>query len=124
MFRSAGFSLLRAEGFSWSLEVLSGGLGISNLQFLIKNITFFSCKFFYFFVIKTLDPDWIRIQIGLFSLKCWIRIRNNGKRPTFFALRHISSPVLPVPVVIMAFPFPYLSLYSLCVAGTVRFTYF
>jgi hypothetical protein len=29
-------SLLRAEGFSCSLDVLYGGLGISKLQFLIK----------------------------------------------------------------------------------------
>jgi hypothetical protein len=29
---------LRAEGFSCSLGVLYGGLGISNLQFLIKKI--------------------------------------------------------------------------------------
>jgi hypothetical protein len=36
MFRSAGCSLLRAEGFSCSLcslDVLYGGLGISKLQF-------------------------------------------------------------------------------------------
>jgi hypothetical protein len=31
-----GCSLLRAEGFSCSLDVLYGGLGISKLQFLIK----------------------------------------------------------------------------------------
>ncbi len=34
MFLSTGCSLLTAEGFSWSLGVLSGGLGISKLQFL------------------------------------------------------------------------------------------
>ncbi len=33
---SAGCSLLRAEGFSCSLDVLYEGLGISKLQFLIK----------------------------------------------------------------------------------------
>ncbi len=38
MFWSAGCSLLRAEGFSCSLGVLYGGLGISKLQFLIKKI--------------------------------------------------------------------------------------
>jgi hypothetical protein len=32
MFGSAGCSLLRAEGFSCSLGVLYGGLGISKLQ--------------------------------------------------------------------------------------------
>ncbi len=42
----------------FSLDVLYGGLGITKLQFLIKNISiFFSCKFFLIFVIKTLDPD-------------------------------------------------------------------
>jgi hypothetical protein len=35
---SSGCSLLRAEGFSCSLGVLYGGLGISKLQFLIKKI--------------------------------------------------------------------------------------
>ncbi len=34
--RSAGCSLLRAVGFSWSLDVLYGGLGISKVQFLIQ----------------------------------------------------------------------------------------
>ncbi len=38
MFLSAVCSLLRAEGFSCSLGVLYGGLGISKLQFLIKKI--------------------------------------------------------------------------------------
>jgi hypothetical protein len=33
-----GCSLLRAEGFSSSLGVLYGGLGISKLQFLFKKI--------------------------------------------------------------------------------------
>ncbi len=38
IFWSVGCSLLRAEGFSCSLGVLYGGLGISKLQFLIKKI--------------------------------------------------------------------------------------
>jgi hypothetical protein len=38
MFLSTGCSFLRAEGFSCSLGVLCGGLGISKLQFLIKKI--------------------------------------------------------------------------------------
>jgi hypothetical protein len=38
MFWSAGCSLLRAEGFFYSLEVFYGGLGISKLQFLIRKI--------------------------------------------------------------------------------------
>ncbi len=47
---STGCSLLRAEGFSCSLGVLCGGLGLSKLQFLIKKIeikfaaiNFFQC---------------------------------------------------------------------------------
>jgi hypothetical protein len=38
MFLSTGCSLLRAEGFSYRLGVLYGGLGISKLQFLIRKI--------------------------------------------------------------------------------------
>jgi hypothetical protein len=41
MFRSAGCSLLRAEGFFCSLDVLYGGLGIGKLSFLIKKIFYF-----------------------------------------------------------------------------------
>ncbi len=41
LFLSTGCSLLRAEGFSCSLGVLYGGLGISKLKFLIKNIEIF-----------------------------------------------------------------------------------
>ena len=45
-----GCSLLRAEGFSCSLGVLYGGLGISKLQFLIKKIKikFLFVNFFQF----------------------------------------------------------------------------
>jgi hypothetical protein len=38
IFRGAGCSLLRAEGFSCSLGALYGGLGISKWQFLFKKI--------------------------------------------------------------------------------------
>jgi hypothetical protein len=38
MFLSTGGSLLRAKGFSCSLGMLYGGLGISKFQFLIKKI--------------------------------------------------------------------------------------
>ncbi len=38
MFLSTGCYLLRAEGFFCSLGVLSRGVGISKLQFLIKKI--------------------------------------------------------------------------------------
>ncbi len=50
---------MRAEGFSCSLGVLYGGLGISKLQFLIKEIEtkFPVINFFQFKVIK----PWIRI---------------------------------------------------------------
>ncbi len=66
-FLSARCSLLRAEGFSCSLDVLYVGLGYSKLQFLIKKILIFcpSVNYFQCLVI------WIRT-----NLKCWIRIRN------------------------------------------------
>ncbi len=49
MFWSGGCSLLKAESFSCSFDVLYGGKGISKLQFLIKNINyFFTCNFFHF----------------------------------------------------------------------------
>ncbi len=50
IFWSAGCSLLRAEGFSCSLGVLYGGLGIIKLQFLIKKIKikFLVVNFFQF----------------------------------------------------------------------------
>jgi hypothetical protein len=60
MFLSTGCSLLRAEGFSCSLGVLYGGLGIIKLQFLIKKIEIKvpAIKFLQFLVIK----PWIRIR--------------------------------------------------------------
>jgi hypothetical protein len=61
MLGTAGCSLLRAEDFSCSLDVLYKGLGISKLQFIIKQYQFFfSCKFFKNF----------------WSSKPWIQIRN------------------------------------------------
>jgi hypothetical protein len=62
--RSGGCSLLRAEGFSCSLWVFHGGLGISKLQFLIKKIykKFSSYKFDKFLIIKTRIRNWIRIR--------------------------------------------------------------
>ncbi len=50
---------MRAEGFSCSLCVLYGGLGITKLEFFIKkNIQFFSAvNVFQFLVIKTLDSE-------------------------------------------------------------------
>jgi hypothetical protein len=49
-----------AEGFSCSLDVLYGGLGIIKMQLLIKKIfkqIFSAEKFCQFLVIKALDPD-------------------------------------------------------------------
>jgi hypothetical protein len=53
MFLSTVCSLLRAEGFSCSLGVLCGGLGISKLQFLIKKI---EIKFPVFFNFRSSNP--------------------------------------------------------------------
>ncbi len=66
MFWSAGYSLLRAEGFFCSLDVLFGGLGINKL--IKKSLNFcFSCSCFQFLIIKTLDldPDWYPIQLNM-----------------------------------------------------------
>jgi hypothetical protein len=51
---------LRAEGFSCSLGVLYGGLGINKWQLLMKKIKikFSAVNFFQFYVIK----PWIRIR--------------------------------------------------------------
>ncbi len=59
MFLSTGCSLLRAEGFSCSLGVLYGGLGISKWKFLIKKIEikFPAINFFSILGHQTLDPD-------------------------------------------------------------------
>jgi hypothetical protein len=57
--------LLRAEGFSCSLDAHCGGLGISNLQFLINKIFLF------------MNPA----SGSVFSLKCWIRIRRYSMNP-------------------------------------------
>ena len=73
MFWSAGCSLLRVDGFSCSLDVLYGGLGIIKLLCFIKKYKFsFSCTFFTVFGHKNPGSGWIRIRI---DLKCWIRIR-------------------------------------------------
>ncbi len=50
---------MRAEGFSCSLGVLYGGLGIDKLQFLIKTIKIkiSSCKVSSILGHQTLDPD-------------------------------------------------------------------
>ncbi len=64
MFWSPWCSLLRAEGFSWRLDVLYGGLSISKLQFLIKKYLF--CQHLIILNFRSSKPlIWI-----------WIRIRN------------------------------------------------
>ncbi len=74
-------SLLRAESFSCSLDVLYEILGISKLQFFQKDIEKnFSCIFIQFLVIKTPDPDSEpnadpEPDADPDSVKCWIRIR-------------------------------------------------
>ncbi len=84
MFLSTGCSLLRAEGFSCSLGILYGGLGISKLQFLIKKI---EIKFpaIHFFNFRSSNPGsgsgirnhyekcWIRILIRIRIKSVWIR---------------------------------------------------
>ncbi len=72
IFWCAGCSLLRAEGFFWSFDVLYRGLGKSKLQLLIKKR--WKKKFqLYFFPFLSLKP-WIRSRNWI-HLKCWIRIR-------------------------------------------------
>jgi hypothetical protein len=69
MFLGAWCSLLRSEGFLFSLDVLYEGLEIGKKIAIFdqKNINFFfSCNFFIYF--------WIG-SVSVFSLKCWIRIR-------------------------------------------------
>jgi hypothetical protein len=46
-----------AEGFSCSLDILYGGLGIKYLKFIYKKKVFFCSKILQVFGIKTLDPD-------------------------------------------------------------------
>ncbi len=75
IFWSAWCSLWRAEGFSCSLDVLNGGLGISKFQFLIKNVFFQLYIFSQFWIIKTLNADWIRIGIQPKILRKRVRIR-------------------------------------------------
>jgi hypothetical protein len=54
IFSRVGCSLLRAEGFSCSLDFLYGGQGISKLQFLIKKEKKISAVFFFLFWSLTL----------------------------------------------------------------------
>ncbi len=52
---------MRAKGFFCNLDVLYEGLGIGKLKVDPKKIIFISDV--NFLVMKTLDPDWIRIGI-------------------------------------------------------------
>ncbi len=72
MFWSAGCSLLRAEGFTCSLEIPHGGPGINKWEFSINKRIYFSA------VIKALNPNWIRIRL---DLTLWIRNRNQCGSP-------------------------------------------
>ncbi len=65
--KSVEYSLLRAEGFSGSMDVFYGSLAISKLQFDFKK-----SSPVYFFSLWSSKP-WIRIYV-----KCWIRIRNTA----------------------------------------------
>jgi hypothetical protein len=51
---------LRAEGFSCSLDVLYGAIYDQKILNLFPAVNFFQ-----FFTIKTLDPDWIQIRMGI-----------------------------------------------------------
>jgi hypothetical protein len=79
MFRSAGCSFLRIEGFSSSLGVLYGGLGIKNCNFLCKIIGFFlSCKILQLLVIKILETDPTDINSGFESPLKPMQIHNTA----------------------------------------------
>ncbi len=65
--------MLGAQGFSSSLDILYGGVGISKLQFLTKkDIKKF--QLYFFSLIFWSSKPWILILIRI-RLKCWIRIR-------------------------------------------------
>jgi hypothetical protein len=61
IFRTAGCSLLRAEGFPRSRDVLMEAY-IFDQKKMLRN---FSCNFFQILIIKILDLDWLRIRIGI-----------------------------------------------------------
>ncbi len=56
MFWSAGCYLLRAEGFSCSLDILYGGLEISELQFLVKKISNLVFQLYFFYIFGQWNP--------------------------------------------------------------------
>jgi hypothetical protein len=100
MFLSTGCSLLRAEGFSCSLGVLYGGLGLSKLQFLIKKIEIKFPAIILFPILGHQTPDpGSGSGIRICNLKkCWIRIRIRisikSMRIRNPVSKHWKSPVL------------------------------
>ncbi len=76
--KNLNFNCFMNEGFSCTLDVLLGGLGISKLQFLIKKT--FSCNFFPIFG-HINQCSWsgsscfLAIRIRIHSSEAWIRIR-------------------------------------------------
>jgi hypothetical protein len=74
MLRSAGCSLLRAEDFSCSLDILYGSQGVSKLQVFFKKIgnNFVSAENFIKFLRSS--KTWSQIRISI-NQKCRVRIR-------------------------------------------------
>ncbi len=109
MFWSAWCSLLRAEGFFCSLDVLYGSLEIGELQFCSKK---------YLIVFSAINCwsskswIWIRSRPGsVFSLKCWIRIRIKWIRIRTLAL---SIWLCPLDLQICAYSATFLVHWLLC----------
>ena len=73
---------MRAEGFSCSMDVLYGGLGIDKLHFFYQKnfIIFFSCKFFPIFGHQNPGSG------SVFSLKCWIWIQGYLSGSTVYSV--------------------------------------
>jgi hypothetical protein len=92
MFLSTGCSLLRAEGFSCSLGVLCGGLGISKLHFLIKKIEIKYTAIIFFSILghQTLD-----LESGSGA---GIRNKKNAGSGSVSALNQCGSETLPASI--------------------------
>jgi hypothetical protein len=79
---------LRAEGFSCSLDVLYGGLGISKLKFVIKKILIFSALHFFqlviLIVIQTKMLDSYPESINPDPKHCNVSSRSHFHFPFFF----------------------------------------
>ncbi len=93
---STGCSLLRAEGFSCSLDVLFGGLEKQFAIFDKKNLEKKIFRSIFFFNFWSSKP-WIRIQIRIrIHLNCWIR---SGSR--FIESVSIESGSTTLPILII-----------------------